>query len=86
MRTKCSVIWIALQRSCSLEYDMPAPPVDRQAYTIAGFCQTYSVGRTLANELMAAEAFDVRRVGRRVLIDAVSADAWYQSLPRRTAA
>jgi hypothetical protein len=59
-----------------------SPTIERRALTITDFCKSYSIGRTLANELMAAGAFEVRRVGRRVLIDAISAEAWYQSLPR----
>ena len=54
----------------------------RRAFTIADFCRTYSIGRTLANELMQSDALQVRRAGRRVLIDAASAEAWYESLPR----
>jgi hypothetical protein len=59
-----------------------SPTIERRALTVTDFCRTFSVGRTLANELMQAGAFEVRRVGRRVLIDATSAEAWYQSLPR----
>ena len=59
-----------------------SPIVERRALTVTDFCRTYSIGRTLANELMAAGAFEVRRCGRRVLIDAISAEAWFQSLPR----
>ena len=57
----------------------PIPTVERRAYTIAGFCHAYSIGRTLCNELMTAGAIEVHKIGRRVLIDAQSADAWYAS-------
>jgi len=57
-------------------------PTAPRALSIKQFCETYSVGRTLANELMTAGAFEVRRVGRHVLIDAITAEAWYIGLPR----
>jgi len=57
------------------------PSIERRAYTIAEFCHAFSIGRTKCNELMHADLLVTRSVGRRVLIDAASADRWYSSLP-----
>lgn len=57
-------------------------PIKRRALTIRDFCHTYSIGSTTASKLVDCGALEARRIGRRVLIDVDSAEAWYQSLPR----
>jgi len=58
---------------------------DVVAYTIPGFCHTFAVGRTRTYRLIDEKAIEVRKVGRRTLIDAESAARWYASLPGGTA-
>jgi hypothetical protein len=57
---------------------MTTPPV---ALTIRQFLATYGVGRTQAWKLAKAGHIVTRKVGKRVLIDAASAQRWYAGLP-----
>jgi hypothetical protein len=61
-----------------------SPTTERRALTIRHFCDSYSIGRTLCNELMKAGVLETRHIGRRVLITADSAERWWQSLPSNT--
>ncbi len=56
--------------------------VERRAYTIAEFLQAFRIGRTRCNELMRDGVLVTRHFGKRVLIDAQSAEAWFNSLPK----
>jgi excisionase family DNA binding protein len=50
--------------------------------TFAQFKQRYNVGTTKTYELVADGALTLRKVGRRSLLDADDAEAWWQSLPK----
>ena len=47
---------------------MSIPYRDRITITVAEFCDATGLGRTKANELMAAGAVETKNVGRRKLI------------------
>ena len=54
------------------------PPI---AMTIRSFCVAYSVGRTLAYQLIAEGSLVARKAGAKTLIDRASAERWYSTLP-----
>jgi len=54
---------------------------ERRAYTIVEFCDAYRIGRTKLWQLVKAGELLTKLVGRRVLIDAASAETWYAGLP-----
>jgi excisionase family DNA binding protein len=56
------------------------------AYTIPDFCRTFGIGRTTVYRLIDDGKIEVRKVGRRTVIDAASAVLWYASLPVGVAA
>ena len=51
------------------------------AMPIAVFCKTYGIGRTRTYELINSGAVSARKCGKTTLIDRVSAERWYASLP-----
>lgn len=57
--------------------------IDRryQAYSVASFGQTFSVGRSTIYEEIRAGRLKVRKVGSRTLITHEDAMAWLNSLP-----
>jgi hypothetical protein len=62
-------------------------PINPRALTIREFCQRYKIGRTKAWMVACRDRQIVtRKVGRRVLIDFDSAEAWYNGLPSNEAA
>ena len=53
----------------------------KKAYSINGFCDAVSVGRTLAYKEIAAGNLRTKKAGRKRLITEEEADRWLQSLP-----
>jgi hypothetical protein len=51
------------------------------AMPIAVFCKTYGIGRTKTYDLINRGLVSARKCGRITLIDRVSAERWYASLP-----
>jgi len=51
------------------------------AMSIRAFCQAYSVGRSLAYQLIADGNLVARKAGTKTLIDRASAERWYNALP-----
>ena len=51
------------------------------ALSIKDFCQNFSVGRSLAYQLIGAGILEAKKVGAKTLIDRASAERWYLSLP-----
>jgi hypothetical protein len=51
------------------------------ALSIPAFCRVYGVGRSKTYELIGAGALEAKKLGAKTLIDRVSAEAWYRSLP-----
>lgn len=56
-----------------------APPTN--AYTIAAFCRSFGIGRSLAYSEIAAGRLRVRKAGRRTLVLKADAEAWASNLP-----
>ena len=52
---------------------------------IAEFCKTYGIGRTKTYDLINSGAVSARKCGKTTLIDRVSAERWYASLPSYSA-
>jgi excisionase family DNA binding protein len=51
------------------------------ALTIKEFCEQYRVGRTKAYALIASSELERKKLGRKSLITAASAKAWFACLP-----
>lgn len=54
---------------------------NKVALTIRQFCQTYSVGRSLAYSEMSTGKLRFKKAGRRTLILRADADLWLDQLP-----
>jgi excisionase family DNA binding protein len=54
---------------------------EKVARTVRDFCETYSVSKTKAYELIASGKIEARKAGRRTLILEESARAWVATLP-----
>jgi hypothetical protein len=52
-----------------------------EAFDIPTFCMTYSVGRSTCYKEMNARRLPFKKVGKRVLIPADGARAWFEALP-----
>ena len=52
-----------------------------RAFSVAGFCKTYAIGRTFMYEEIAKGRLRTRKAGRRTLILKDDADSWLASLP-----
>lgn len=59
---------------------MQLPPPIPAAFTVKGFCEAYSIGRTLAYEQIGAGRLKAKKVGNRTLILKADADLWANSL------
>jgi excisionase family DNA binding protein len=55
--------------------------MQKRAFPINEFCERYSIGRTRAYEEIAAGRLRAVKAGRRTLIPADSAEAWFEELP-----
>lgn len=64
----------------------PNSTTDAQILTIAEMCATYRVSRNRVFSEMKAGRLPAKRLGRRVLIGRVDADAWWHGLQNREAA
>lgn len=53
----------------------------KAAFTIAEFCASHGIGKSLAYDEIAAGRLRFRKVGRRTLILAQDAQAWRDALP-----
>ena len=51
-----------------------------QAYDIPTFCRVYSIGRTKLYQEIKAGRLQVKKIGRRTIIPAASAELWLQNL------
>jgi len=51
------------------------------AISVEEFCRRYDIGRTLAFELIKTGKLPARKCGRRTLIAAEAAAAWFAGLP-----
>jgi hypothetical protein len=60
---------------------MSAPTVAPAAYTIAGFCAAYGVGRTFTYAEVKAGRLRLVKAGNRTLIGAAEAQRWFDNLP-----
>lgn len=52
------------------------------ALTVAEFCETYGVGRSLFYEELKAGRIEARKAGKRTLILRDEAERWARSLPK----
>jgi excisionase family DNA binding protein len=52
------------------------------AFDIKSFCALYSIGRSTVYKEIAAGRLAIRKVGKRTLIPADAAEAWFASLPQ----
>ena len=59
---------------------------NKAAYTIAEFCASYGIGRSLAYEEISSGRLRTRKVGRRTLVLFADAQAWARALPDGRAA
>ncbi|MBZ9981313.1 MAG: DNA-binding protein [Mesorhizobium sp.] len=55
--------------------------VSPNAFTVAGFCAAFGVGRSLLYEEMRAGRIPYKKAGRKTLIRRADAEAWLDSLP-----
>ncbi|TXI85241.1 MAG: DNA-binding protein [Cupriavidus sp.] len=55
----------------------------RMAISVAEFCQTFAVGKSLFYEEVKAGRLSVRKVGGRTLVPTAEARAWWASKARR---
>jgi hypothetical protein len=51
------------------------------ALSIKKFCQTYSICRSLAYQLIGNGTLETKKIGAKTVIDRASAERWYRSLP-----
>ena len=58
----------------------PETAFQPEAYTIAEFCQRYRVGRTYTYHLIKLGQLHVVKAGRRTLVPAEVANAWFDGL------
>lgn len=56
--------------------------LDRNAFTIKQFCDSYGVSRSFVYLQINANRLNVRRAGKRVLILRQDAEAWAAALPK----
>jgi excisionase family DNA binding protein len=56
----------------------------RRGMTIQAFCDWSGVGRSFAYNLIQEGKIRARKAGKRTLIDAASAQAWWDALPEGT--
>jgi hypothetical protein len=61
---------------------MNAPTVAPAAYTVAGFCAAYGVGRTFTYAEVKAGRLRLVKAGNRTLIGAAEAQRWFDNLQR----
>lgn len=59
---------------------------DVQAYTVAEFCRTFSIGKTTVYKEIKEGRLRSVKAGARTLIPASSAREWFESLPQGRAA
>ena len=55
-------------------------PVDRKAYSIDGFCDAHSLGKTKVYEEIKAGRLKSAKVGKRRIIPVDAGDEWLASL------
>lgn len=55
----------------------------RMAISVAEFCQTFAVGKSLFYEEVKAGRLSVRKVGGRTLVPTAEARAWWASKARK---
>jgi hypothetical protein len=53
-----------------------------RAYSVAEFCSTYAVGRSIAFELIAAGKLKAHKLGHKTIVLADDAEEWLRSLPQ----
>ena len=53
----------------------------KAAYSVNEFCQTYSIGRTLFYDEVAAGRLRVKKAGKKTLVLATDGEAWAHGLP-----
>lgn len=58
-------------------------PLPRMAISVAEFCQTFAVGKSLFYEEVKAGRLSVRKVGGRTLVPTAEARAWWASKARK---
>lgn len=51
----------------------------KEAYSVEGFCEAYSVGKTTAYEEINSGRLKAKKKGRRTLIPSAAAQAWLAS-------
>ncbi|MER8882618.1 helix-turn-helix domain-containing protein [Mesorhizobium sp. M0816] len=56
--------------------------VSPNAFTVAGFCAAFGIGRSLLYEELKSGRLPYRKAGRKTLIRKVDADKWLDSLPK----
>jgi excisionase family DNA binding protein len=57
-----------------------SPPA-RRGFTIDEFCRRYPVGRTKVYGELSSGRLRARKIGRRTIITADDAEAWFSRLP-----
>ena len=55
----------------------------RMAISVAEFCQTFAVGKSLFYEEVKAGRLSIRKVGGRTLVPTAEARAWWASKARK---
>ena len=55
------------------------PDLPRMAISVAEFCKTFSVGKSLFYEEVKAGRLSIRKVGGRTLVPVADARAWWAS-------
>ena len=57
-------------------------PKTPRAYSVAEFCSTYAVGRSVAFNLIAQQVLKAHKLGHKTIILADDAEEWLRSLPQ----
>lgn len=65
---------------------MSNPEIEAPALAVDDFCRSYGVGRTFTYQLLGEGRLEAKKAGKRTLITAESAKAWWNSLPSKTEA
>ena len=63
----------------------PSPEIEREAFTVAEFCQSIGISRAFFYKLLPAQRPQVMRLGRRVLITREAAIGWRRRLEAQSA-
>lgn len=57
-------------------------PVEKFAFSINEFCESYGIGRTQAYEEINAGRLKIAKVGKRTLVPVIAAEAWLAAMVR----